>query len=44
MLNRTAIVILVLAALVIGGGIMVGGAVENMANEIANNRTAALAD
>lgn len=42
-MKRTAIVILVLAALIIGGGILVGGAVENMANEIANNRASALA-
>ena len=44
MINRTATVILVLVALVIFGGIKLGSAVENLANEIADQRTASLSD
>lgn len=43
-MNRKALVILILAALVIFGGIKLGNMVESMATEIADTRTAALAD
>jgi len=44
MLNRKALAILALAALVIFGGIKLGNAVENLGNEIAEQRVAALSD
>ncbi len=44
MLNRTTLIILILAALIIGGGIAVGNAVENLATEIAAQRVAALSN
>jgi hypothetical protein len=43
-MNRTALILVTLAALTIFGGIVLGGIVENMANDIVETRTAALAD
>lgn len=44
MLNRTALIILVIAALITGGGIMLGSVMVNMANEITDNRVSAFSD
>lgn len=42
MLNRTALIVLIIGSLLICGGIVLGGAVENLALEIAENRVSAL--